>query len=214
MKKLLTEYPEIVSEWHPTKNGELKPDEVTHGSHKKVWWLCPKGHPYDSVIKNRTRKDRPSGCPYCSGNKVSEDNNLLSLFPKIASEWHPTKNGDLKPEEFTYGSKKKVWWLCPKGHSYDAGISKRTRKEKSGCPQCSGNKVGEDNNLKFLFPKIADEWHPTKNGDLKPEEFTGSSGKKVWWLCPKDHSYDSVITSRTSKKPTGCPHCYRNSFLN
>ena len=139
MKKLLSEYPELLREWHPTKNGELKPDEVTHGSHKKVWWLCPKGHPYDSVIKNRTRKDRPSGCPYCSGNKVSDENNLLFLFPKIASEWHPTKNGDLKPYEVTYGSYKKVWWLCPKDHSYESRIGSRTGKKPTGCPHCRRN---------------------------------------------------------------------------
>ena len=64
MKKLLSEYPELLREWHPTKNGDSKPEEFTHGSGKKVWWLCQEGHPYDSVIKDRTSK-RPSGCPYC-----------------------------------------------------------------------------------------------------------------------------------------------------
>jgi len=29
LKKLLSEYPELLSEWRPTKNGELKPDKVT-----------------------------------------------------------------------------------------------------------------------------------------------------------------------------------------
>ena len=98
MKKFLSEYPEIASEWHPTKNGELKPDKVTYGSNKKVWWLCPKDHSYDAIISDRTRKN-PRGCPQCSGRRVSEGNDLLSLFPKIADEWHPTKNGDLKPDE-------------------------------------------------------------------------------------------------------------------
>ena len=66
---------------------------------------------------------------------------------------------------------------------------------------------------KFLseYPELIKEWHPTKNGDLKPEEFTHASNKKVWWLCPKDHSYESRIGSRTGKKQTGCPHCRRNS---
>ena len=211
---LLSLFPKIADEWHPTKNGDLKPDEVTYGNKKKVWWLCQEGHSYDSSINNRTKKEKPRGCPYCSGNKVSEDNNLLYLFPKVASEWHPTKNGDSKPEEFTYGSKKKVWWLCPKGHSYESSCNKRTRKEKSGCPYCSSNKVSEDNNFLFLFPKIATEWHPTKNGDLKPENFTSGSDKRVWWLCPKGHEYDSIISNRTCKNKSGCLHCYtdrRNS---
>jgi hypothetical protein len=211
---LLSLFPKVVSEWHPTKNGELRPEEFASRSHKKVWWLCPKDHSYDSIISDRTKKDKPSGCPYCSGQRVSGENNLLFLFPKIADEWHPTKNGELKPEVVTGRSGKKVWWLCPKDHSYDAIISNRTSKKPRGCPYCSGNKVSEDNNLLSLFPKIADEWHPTKNGELKPDEVTHGSGKKVWWLCPKDHSYDSVIKNRTSKKPRGCPHCYRNSSLN
>jgi hypothetical protein len=208
MKKFLSEYPELIKEWHPTKNGDSKPEEFTYASHKKVWWLCPKDHSYEASINKRTRKEK-SGCPYCSGNKVSEDNNLLSLFPKIASEWHPTKNGELKPEGFTSGSGKKVWWLCPKGHDYDSIITSRVI-QKSGCPYCSGRRASDENNLLSLFPKIAKEWHPTKNGELKPEEFTYGSTKKVWWLCTKGHDYDTSILHRTKKKPTGCPHCYND----
>ena len=92
MKKYLSSYPELVKEWHPTKNGDLKPENLTCESHKKVWWLCPKGHSHYSIISNRT--NNKTGCPYCSGNLVGEDNNLLALFPNIANEWHPKKNGD------------------------------------------------------------------------------------------------------------------------
>ena len=88
MKKLLSSYPHLVKEWHPTKNKELTPKQVTPGSDTKVWWLCPKNHSYETNVYHRTGKK--SGCPYCSGQKVSEDNNLLFLFPEIAKEWHPT----------------------------------------------------------------------------------------------------------------------------
>ena len=64
----LTSYPHLVKEWHPTKNGELTPNDLTHGSGKKVWWLCPKNHSYDAKISNRTANQ--SGCPYCSGHKT------------------------------------------------------------------------------------------------------------------------------------------------
>ena len=128
MKKLLSEYPELLRECHPTKNGELKPEEFTYGSKKKVWWVCHKGHDYDAIIKSRTMKDKPTGCPFCSGRESTQENNLKRLFPKIAAEWHPTKNGDLRPEEFTGHSGKNVWWICPKGHDYDAVIANRTNK--------------------------------------------------------------------------------------
>ena len=68
MKKLLSSYPHLVKEWHPIKNGELTPNQVTYGSGKKVWWLCPKGHSYDTTINKRT--NRKLGCPYCSGRKA------------------------------------------------------------------------------------------------------------------------------------------------
>ena len=61
MKKFLSEYPKLIKEWHPTKNGELKPEEFTFGSDKKIWWLCPENHEYKSRIKNRTKK-KPIGC--------------------------------------------------------------------------------------------------------------------------------------------------------
>ncbi|OLN24302.1 zinc-ribbon domain-containing protein [Desulfosporosinus metallidurans] len=40
---LATTKPEIVQEWHPTKNGNLKPSDVVAGSERKVWWKCKKG---------------------------------------------------------------------------------------------------------------------------------------------------------------------------
>ncbi len=80
----LTSYPHLVKEWHPTMNGDLTPEDITHGSKKKVWWLCSKGHSFDSMPNSRT--SRKTGCPYCSGRRVGEDNNLLHLFPEIAKE--------------------------------------------------------------------------------------------------------------------------------
>ena len=138
--KYLSSYPDLVKEWHPTKNGDLTPENITHGSHKKVWWLCNKGHSHYSTVSNRTSKNA-TGCPECSGNKVGEDNNLLALFPEVAKEWHPTKNSSFTPSQVSYGSEKKVWWLCPKGHTYDSQVNHRTRKDSRGCPYCSGRRT-------------------------------------------------------------------------
>ena len=57
--------------------------------------------------------------------------------PEIAAEWHPTKNGDLKPSEFSYGSGKVVWWKCPKGgdHEWEATIYNRTM-QGAKCSKC------------------------------------------------------------------------------
>ena len=130
-------YPDIAKEWHPTKNGDLRPENFMRASHKKVWWKCSKGddHEWETTISHRAK--RGQGCPYCVGKKTSKDNNLLILCPDIAKEWHPTKNGDLRPENFMRGSHKKVWWKCSKGHEWEAIISNRARKSKgTGCTSC------------------------------------------------------------------------------
>ena len=203
MKKYLSSYPEFVKEWHPTKNGDLRPEDITHGSHKKVWWLCSKGHSYYSVVSNRTKNN--TSCPYCSGNKVGDDNNLEFLHPEIAKEWHPTKNGKLTPRDITPNSTKRIWWLCSNGHSYDAKSNVRVSM-KTNCPYCSGRRVGEDNNLEYVYPEIAKEWHPLKNGNRKPTNYTSRSDTKVWWLCPNQHSYEAVIKNRTLNS-SRCPYC-------
>ena len=110
---------------------------------------------------------------------VTPTNNLKFNFPEIAKEWHPTKNGDLKPEGLVKYANRKAWWLCPKGHEYDMLISSRSFR-KNNCPYCRGSRVSKENSLKILYPHIAKEWHPTKNGNLKPENVAKSSNIKVW----------------------------------
>jgi hypothetical protein len=104
--------------------------------------------------------------------KVTKNHNLKIRFPEISEEWCSAKNGDLKPEDVTPGSNKKVWWQCPKGddHEWEATIS--TRTSGRGCPFCSGKRVSKDNNLEIKFPEIAKQWHPTKNGNFKPKDTT------------------------------------------
>ena len=205
----LSSYPHLVKEWHPTKNGDLTPSDYTHGSDKKVWWECHKGHSYSTSVSDRTRQ-KPIGCAYCAGKKVGKDNNLEALFPEIAKEWHPSKNKDLKPNEVTRGTPRKAWWLCSNNHSYQAAIANRT-VQGTGCPYCAGKKASDENNLECLFPEIAKEWHPTKNQGLNPSDVTYGSHKKVWWLCPKDHSYQSQVRGRTGKHQNGCPQCSNQS---
>jgi DNA-directed RNA polymerase subunit RPC12/RpoP len=131
----------------------------------------------------------------------------LEDYPNLVKEFDFKKNTPLTPKDLSYGSKKKIWWKCIKSHEWIVEVNERTIG--NNCPYCSGHRVSKENSLKFLFPKVAKDWHPTKNGNLKSEEFTKSSAKKVWWLCPKGHEYETRLYSRTNKNnPSGCPHCF------
>ena len=51
---LATSNPELVKEWHPSKNGNLSPTEVSQKSGKNVWWICEKGHEWQAKVYTRT----------------------------------------------------------------------------------------------------------------------------------------------------------------
>ena len=59
---LQTENPQLAKEWHPQKNNDLTPSDVTPNSHKKVWWVCIRKHEWPARIKDR---NNGTGCPIC-----------------------------------------------------------------------------------------------------------------------------------------------------
>ena len=199
---LLHSNPELSKEWNYEKNGNIKPEHFSANSGKKVWWRCSKGHEWQATISSR---NTGHGCPYCAGKKVLKGfNDLLTVNPFVAKEWDYEKNDNLKPENFTANSNKRVWWKCSKGHEWLATIA--NRNDGYGCPYCSGRYAvkGEDD-LLTVNPTLAKEWNYEKNGNLKPENFTEKSGQKVWWKCDKGHEWQSRIADRNRGR--GCPYC-------
>lgn len=202
---LATTHPELALEWDTEKNALLAPTQVTAGSSKKVWWRYGRGHSWNAAINSRVRG---CGCPVCAGKViVAGENDLASVFPRIAAQWHPAKNGDLTPETCAPARNRKVWWICNLGHEYQASVGART-VNGSGCPYCAGRKVLKGfNDLATLEPNIAAQWHPALNGALTPEMVTAGSRRKVWWQCAEGHVWKAVIYTRTGARKCGCPVC-------
>ena len=137
---------------------------------------------------------------------IKDKNDLATIYPDLSKEWNYEKNGNLTPHNITSGSRKKVWWLCEHGHTYEQLICKRVNRGYS-CPYCSGHKVLKGfNDLATVNPQLAKEWHPTKNNGLTPFDVTTGSGKRVWWLCPLGHEYQATIHDRNCDN-TQCPIC-------
>eukprot|EP00128_Syssomonas_multiformis_P017463 Colp12_sorted_trinity150504_noHs@35821 len=170
------EFPEVVRQWHPSKN-TVRLEEVSPYSNKKYWFICDEGHEWETQLYNRTRQR--SGCPTCNVRKATPSNNLLAKNPAVAAEWHPTKNGDLTPEDVAHMAHAKVWWQCKEGHEWNTSIRHRTHG-KCGCPICHrARREGKPNGSQSFFaahPDIAQQWHPTKNGELTPDAVSCGSG--------------------------------------
>ena len=123
--------PELAKEWHPTRNGDLNPRNVTPGSGRKIWWICNSGHEWQAPVYSR---NRGSNCPVCHRPPASDDNEMLMTKTDLIKQWHLTKNSGLNLRNLPSGFKKKVWWICEEGHEWEATV--KTRMKGSGCPQC------------------------------------------------------------------------------
>jgi hypothetical protein len=196
----------LVDEWHPSKNGSLQPLDVTAKSTRKVWWTCVKNNEHE--VQQDVFRRVAKGCPVCR----MEQNSLGTLYPAVASEWHPSKNScNLRTDRVAAYSKVHAWWLCSKDsrHEWTAVIGNRTAR-MSGCPYCAGRKAGTTNSLEKLRPDLAAEWHPRLNNDLMPEQVTCGSDRIVWWLCKRTgvHEWEAAVGKRVARKQ-GCPVCCR-----
>ncbi len=195
----------IIDYWHPSKNADKSPFDFTTGSSYNAWWKCPAcGYEWQTKISHKFRGDK---CPVCSGRKVIKGkNDLLSQNPNLAAQWDNEKNS-LGPDEVYYKfSNKKFWWICDKGHSFDAKITNRLAGTR--CPYCINQKVLNGyNDLQTKYPEIASEWNYQKNSNLIPEETVYGSNISVWWKCKTcGREWKAPIVNRTLAN-TGCPDC-------
>jgi hypothetical protein len=198
--------PELLAEWDTERNAGLDPRAVAAGSHRPVWWRCPVApdHRWQAAPKTRVKGN---GCPFCRGYRASSTNNLAALHPDLADQWHP-RNAPLTSSDVTVGSAKKVWWRCAlcRDHEWQATVAERVRGR--GCPACAGVQLSVTNRLDAVRPDLLASWHPTRNGDLRPDQLTVGSGQRVWWRCDAgpDHEWQAPVANRTSGD-RGCPAC-------
>jgi Probable Zinc-ribbon domain len=203
---LASVHPEIAAEWHRELNGEFTPNQVVPGSGAMAWWQCPRNadHCYQATVNRRV--GQRTRCPYCANRKTGYGNDLASLHPEIAAEWHRELNGRATPGNVVPGSPKSAWWRCPQGHNYQAPVHKRVTG--AGCPVCSGRRTPHvtHRDLSSERPDIAALWHASRNGTLTPRDVTSQSNRLLWWICPQQHEFDAQVNALVKVK-TACPYC-------
>lgn len=206
-------HPILCQEWNYEKNNGLTPNMFSAHSNDKVWWKCSNNHEWPASIDSRVSGN---GCPYCCNRLVWPGyNDLASKRPDLVKEWNYSKN-IYSPSSVLPGSGNYAWWICSEcGHQWRAEIS--SRNKGANCPECAKKSriktrmkslVAKRGSLADHNPKLASEWHPTKNGILLPTDFTQYSKEKVWWLCPIcGHEWPAIIQNRNNG--SGCEKCSR-----
>ena len=224
---LASNNPELAALWHPTKNGNLKPTEVTTNSHKKIWWykkyldpITNKEHEFEwlSTICSMNKKKGKEMCPYLTDRLVWKNyNDLASKNPELAALWHPTKNGNLKPTEITCTTKKNIWWykryldpITNKEYEFEwiSTVGNMNSKKGEKCPYLTGRSVWPNfNDLATTHSSIAKQWNYEKN-NFTPQEVSIGSEKIAYFTCENGHTFKSRIYSRINNS---CPFCSASS---
>jgi hypothetical protein len=232
---LQAKFPDVAKQFHPTKNGDIKPNQLSACSNETIWWLCPKTckygcpHEYQMMVSNKTLQDQ--GCPFSgccqSPKKCCIHTSLQTTHTEIAKYWDIETNREedgtiILPEQITYGSHFMAHWKCPKTcikgclHTWEATVASTVRQKESDiCLYCSGQKICPHTSLQYLYPDIASQWHPTKNVDesgivISANQVFPTSGKTAWWICPKTCQFGCIheyemIIANRTDKHQGCP---------
>jgi len=204
-------HPHLMDEWDFDKN-EIRPEEVTNGSNRKVWWLCRKencGHSWGATVYNRTGNKR--GCPACAGKVATKNNSLATKFPELCEEWDYDRNL-FTTKEVTPGSEKKAWWVCKKcEYKWETSVNNRAGKNPTGCPRCAGMVISEKNNFAVLFPHLLEDWDYKKNKGVDPYKISSGTHKRIYWSCHVcSHPWSTYLFNRTLHK-SGCPGCSKKA---
>lgn len=195
--------------WAEEKNS-ASPEDYTWRSGAMAHWICPKGHPYEAVIRDVTTRGR--GCPYCSGRQFLPGvNDLATLHPELAEYYDEALNP--VPATMIYPASTKVaWWRCENGesHSYQARFGHRIAG--SGCGYCAGAKILHGfNDLSSRAPHLAH----LLDGKLHPhggEAIHYLSQGKLNFLCGAGHRWRTSPAQLANVK-IPCPYCGGRKLL-
>lgn len=218
----------LVADWHPTKNGDITPADISRSYRKKVWWKhsdaeckVAGGYEWEATVTSRSQG---SSCPACYSNVtiITGVNDMATTHPELAADWHPTKNGDLAPQDVKSGTKQKIWWkhsdsacVATGGYEWEARGAARSGATSAGCPACSGSVfVTGHNDLATTDPGLIADWHPTKNGDLTPQSVRASANTVVWWkhsdpncVDPEGYEWEANCKTVSESNRNGSQYC-------
>ena len=204
-----------MAQWDYTANEGVHPEQISVCSHKKCSWVCSQHGPWLASVRDRTAG---TGCPECGKLNRAKNHSRRGLLKdehsELIAQLHPTKNEHLDLDKVTSGSAIKAVWVChdrkkaPPGcthaHEWSAAIRKRSgsgQVEGQGCPYCSGRAVCPCNTLAVKAPEVAAQWHPTRNGDKRPDQVGAFSNVDVWWqhvseLTGEVHEWKAAVNNR------------------
>lgn len=191
----------------------------------KYNFVCEKGHVFQKSIKQIREyiENGYSVCPVCSNTKLlSTVNDLKTKYPDVAELFDESKNNVSSSAVKYNDSKRKYWFKCKNGHSFQTYIHNvhKSLINSNGntcyCPVCCGKEILKGyNDFESQHPELMYLWDWEKNNILPSEISCKDNSRKVWLRCSKGHSYKTYIASLIRSNQESCPYCSgRQSSIN
>ena len=187
-----------------------KPEDYALNSHKKFWFDCECGHPFECSLLNINKGN--NWCGYCYNRKLcgkcdSCFNKSFASHPK-SIHWH--SDNDCYPKEVLKGCEKKFYFNCEKcPHKLYISLKKISLQGR-WCSYCSHQKLCEniDCNMCYYnsFASI-ERCNYLYDKTINPRMlFKSSNCKKYKFLCDKcSTSFDKILSDVT--RGIWCPFC-------
>jgi hypothetical protein len=138
--------PDLMKIWDFKKNKKrgLDPYKISLASGLFAWWKCETStcghHVWEAEIYRMTNPER-SKCPFCfSVKRWCRCESFPILYPRLLEEFDQEKNKGIDPYTISKASNRFIWWLCNKGHSWQAQVHSRTVRG-NGCFNCRQSKM-------------------------------------------------------------------------
>lgn len=208
---IATLFPDLMKYWD--KNNTTSITSHGKGSQIPVLWNCPtcQGR-WETKPSVQIKKKSEAYCPYCSGNKMLIGvNDLATLFPEKANQFHTERNGSRSANDFQPSSYETVWWRNQEcGHEWEQPIVNRVNSS-TDCQVCSGAVIINGvNSLVDIKPYIKNYWDEDRN--IVPQgKVSPNSSIPVYLKCEFNHSW-STLPGRITPNIT-CPICSNKQVL-
>jgi hypothetical protein len=195
---------------------EITPRQILRRSDKKIWFECTVCiHSFQSALYSINNDKH---CPYCSSQKLCDNQECKSCFEKscashdIRKAW--SSNNEIQPRYLFLQSNKSMNFNCLNcNHSYTTKIQHYINRNGS-CPYCANKYLCEKDDCKPCFQKSFAS-HPqihcwsTKNTTSPRKLFKGSE-ITCTFDCDLCHS---EFKSKLYNVLTGywCPYCKKKT---
>lgn len=219
-KHLVQRFPALAQQYHASNTAPLA--EILVDSGKVVHWCCNDcGHLWRQAVFLRCILKTP--CPACEAKTKLTLGQVNKLLMR---EWDTTRNDPfVDVESIPVTSSMNASWVCSVCRTSFVAKVKNRLAGKSRCPTCSvatlqhnsedasrsssssGAASGDAASRATSHEAVMLEWHPVRNGDLKPGQVSPTA--RVWWLCSScGHEWEASVTQRIRRKrAANCALC-------